>query len=89
MNMAALATDSSGDAGLLEAVDECATEEEIAVAVEEMTEDLRDPVLRTIAVRRLQGYTDKEIAEHLGIAERTVIRKRRRIQAIWQSELAE
>jgi len=65
------------------------TEEEIAVAVEEMTEGLGDDVLRTIALRRLQGYTDKEIARKLGVAERTVIRKRRRIQAIWQSELDE
>jgi DNA-directed RNA polymerase specialized sigma24 family protein len=70
-----------------EAIDTGPTEEEMALAAEEMTEDLPDPTLRTIAVRRLQGYTDKEIGRQLGVAERTVIRKRQRIQAIWESSL--
>lgn len=73
----------------LEAVDYQPSEEEIAVAVEEMTESLNDATLRLIAVRRLQGYTDKEIAGQIGVTERTVIRKRQRIQAIWQNELVE
>lgn len=89
MNMTSLAGESRDDAPLLEAVDADASEEEIALAVEEMTEGLGDPILRTIAVRRLQGFTDKEIALELGVAERTIIRKRQRIQAIWQSELAD
>ena len=70
----------------LDAIDAPPTEEEIMVVVEEMTEDLGEPELRRIAIRRLQGFTDKEIASELGVAERTVIRKRQRIKAIWQSE---
>ena len=62
-------------------------EDEIAQAVEEMTEGLGDSNLRVIVVRRLQGYTDREIGDELGMAERTVIRKRKRIQAIWQEDL--
>jgi DNA-directed RNA polymerase specialized sigma24 family protein len=73
----------------LEAISFGPSEDEVAVAVEEITEDLGDPILRTIAVRRLQGYTDKEIAQALGVTERTVIRKRQRIQAIWQDQLNE
>ncbi len=71
----------------LDAIDAQPTEDEIMRVVEEMTENLGEPVLRTIAIRRLQGYTDKEIAHELDITERTVIRKRQRIQAIWQTEL--
>jgi DNA-directed RNA polymerase specialized sigma24 family protein len=82
-------TPDSTDETPFDAVDSEPTEEEICVAVEEMTEGLGDPVLRTIAVRRLHGYTDQEIAAELGVAERTIIRKRQRIQAIWQSELVD
>ncbi len=85
-HLASLQADFADRSTGFEFVDVNPSEEEIAMMVEEITEDLGDPVLRTIAVRRLQGFTDKEIARQLGVTERTVIRKRQRIQAIWQSE---
>jgi DNA-directed RNA polymerase specialized sigma24 family protein len=88
-DLTSLAIDSTDAATCVEGVDKSPSEEGIAIVVEEMTEGLGDPVLRTIAIRRLQGFTDREIAGQLGVTERTVIRKRRRIQAIWQSELVD
>ena len=48
---------------------------------------LRDDQLRTIAVRRIQGYTFDEIASQLDISSRTVIRKLNLIRIRWQHEL--
>jgi DNA-directed RNA polymerase specialized sigma24 family protein len=62
------------------------TEEEIAVAAEQMTEGLGDEVLRQIVFLKLQGYTDKEVAGKLGVVEKTIARKRDRIKAIWSAD---
>jgi DNA-directed RNA polymerase specialized sigma24 family protein len=40
-------------------------------------------MLRDVALLRLQGYTNLEIAQRLGIAERTVRRKINRIRREW------
>ena len=48
---------------------------------------LRDDQLRTIAVRRIQGYTLDEIASQLDISSRTVIRKLNLVRIRWQHEL--
>lgn len=50
---------------------------------------LGDDELRTIARRRLEGYTNREIAEELGVIERTVERRVRLIRSIWEEVLAE
>jgi DNA-binding CsgD family transcriptional regulator len=44
---------------------------------------LSDQSLRQIAIWKLDGYTNQEIAERLGCALRTVQRKLERIQAYW------
>ena len=44
---------------------------------------LDDGLLRDVALLRLQGYTNVEIAQRLGIAERTVRRKINRIRREW------
>jgi RNA polymerase sigma factor (sigma-70 family) len=45
---------------------------------------LDDPVLRWIALRKLEGYTNKEIARELdNCTERTIERKLERIRARW------
>lgn len=49
---------------------------------------LRDDQLRTIAVRRIEGYTYDEIATQLAISSRTVIRKLEQVKHRWQCELA-
>ena len=45
-----------------------------------------DEEQRTIAVTRLMGYTNGEIAELLNCPERTVERKLQRIRGLWQSQ---
>jgi DNA-directed RNA polymerase specialized sigma24 family protein len=47
---------------------------------------LDDPTLKTIAGRRLEGYSSEEIAAELGTSARTVDRKLGLIRAIWQDE---
>ena len=45
----------------------------------------RDPVLRQVALLKLEGYTNREIATALGIVERTVERKVERIRTKWST----
>ncbi len=48
---------------------------------------LRDDVLRSIALWKLDGHTHEEIAQQLGVTPRTVIRKFNLIREIWSQEL--
>ena len=48
---------------------------------------LRDDVLRSIALWKLDGHTHEEIAQKLGVTTRTVIRKFNLIREIWTQEL--
>jgi RNA polymerase sigma factor (sigma-70 family) len=50
---------------------------------------LTEPSLRTVAHRRLEGFTNAEIASELGCVEATVERKLQRIRSIWSCELEE
>jgi DNA-directed RNA polymerase specialized sigma24 family protein len=45
---------------------------------------LEGPTLKTIALRKLHGYTNEEIARELGVASRTIDRKLRLIRAVWE-----
>jgi RNA polymerase sigma factor (sigma-70 family) len=45
---------------------------------------LTDPTLRQIALWKLEGYTNQEIAQRLGRSEPTVERKLRRIRETWE-----
>ena len=54
--------------------------------VRELLETLDDEVLRKIAILRLEGYTNKEIAGQLGIALRAVERKLQLIRQKWHRE---
>ena len=47
---------------------------------------LNDESLRRLAVWKLEGRTNGEIAERLGCARRTVIRKLELIRLIWSDE---
>lgn len=47
---------------------------------------LPDEVLQTVATKKLEGYQNSEIAEHLGVTERTVERKLNRIRNLWTQE---
>jgi DNA-directed RNA polymerase specialized sigma24 family protein len=48
--------------------------------------DQLDEPLQQIAIMKMEGYTDGEIAEKLGVVTRTVERKMARIRAKWEAE---
>jgi DNA-directed RNA polymerase specialized sigma24 family protein len=48
---------------------------------------LREPALRWVALWKLEGYSNEEIAAKLGCAPRTVERKLRLIRAVWKGEV--
>jgi RNA polymerase sigma factor (sigma-70 family) len=48
---------------------------------------LRDDTLRTIAVRKMEGFTNQDVAAELGVSERTIRRKVDLIREDWQNEL--
>ncbi len=47
---------------------------------------LPDDELKTIAIARMDGHTNREIAERLGCAERTIERRLKYIRAVWKRE---
>ena len=47
---------------------------------------LGDEALRQVAIDRLEGYTNDEIASRLGCARRTVARRLDLIRKIWEAE---
>lgn len=65
---------------------------EFVVAIEDemrrLMAELPDDTLRRIAGRKLEGWTSGEIAEELGVVERTVERKLALIRACWTPETA-
>jgi len=56
----------------------------LAEQVELLLLQLSEPMLRSIAVWKLEGFTNLEIAKRIGRSEPTVERKLRRIRQIWQ-----
>jgi RNA polymerase sigma factor (sigma-70 family) len=54
-------------------------------ALERRLEALTDPELRQIALWRLEGYTNREIADQLDCTERSVERRLERIRSKWNS----
>jgi RNA polymerase sigma factor (sigma-70 family) len=54
-------------------------------ALERRLEALSDPGLRLIALRKLEGYTNREIATERGVTERSVERKLQMIRNRWES----
>jgi RNA polymerase sigma factor (sigma-70 family) len=54
-------------------------------ALERRLEALADPQLRRIALLRLEGYTNREIADRDGRTERSIERRMERIRSKWAS----
>jgi DNA-directed RNA polymerase specialized sigma24 family protein len=70
-------------------VDPGPTPEFAAQVVDEFRALLRrlgDDSLRSVALAKMEGYTNKEIADRLGCIEQTVERKLRSIRKIWSAE---
>jgi DNA-directed RNA polymerase specialized sigma24 family protein len=79
--------DDEGRAGVME---QAAGREPIAEFTVMMAEEcqrridaLKDDVLRDVAMLRLEGFSDGEIAERLGCSRRTVMRKVKLIRLAW------
>jgi DNA-directed RNA polymerase specialized sigma24 family protein len=58
---------------------------EFAAAVAALLDLLPDDPLRQVALRKMEGYTDQEIARQMGCSVKTVERKARVIRSIWKS----
>ncbi len=59
---------------------------QVAEEHQRLLDQLPDPVLRTVALWKMEGYTTDEIAERLGCSPRTVERKLRLIRDTWEQE---
>ena len=80
---------SSADAGLHEVADRAPTPEFAAQFADEcrrMLGRLEDTELQAVALWKMEGYTNEEIAARLGCVPRTVERKLRLIRDLWESE---
>lgn len=78
-----------GEGGLDQAPGREPTPEFVALMAEECQRrlaQLGDETLRTVALLRLEGYSNQEVAERLSCTTRTVERKLELIRAIWQPE---
>jgi DNA-directed RNA polymerase specialized sigma24 family protein len=51
----------------------------------ELLERLGDDSLKSVALAKMEGYTNKQIADRLGCIEQTVERKLRSIRKIWSA----
>jgi DNA-directed RNA polymerase specialized sigma24 family protein len=54
---------------------------------ERLLAKLDDPVLRSVAVRKLEGHSSEDIGAEFGTSRRTIDRKLTLIRLIWQEEL--
>lgn len=79
-----LDTDPEGEAASV--IDAGPTPEfaaEVADECRKLLESLGDDSLRKVAISKMEGYTNRQIAEQLGCIEQTVERKLRSIRRIW------
>jgi RNA polymerase sigma factor (sigma-70 family) len=60
---------------------------QVADEFERLLGCLEDDSLRCVALRKMEGYSDDEIATQLGCARRTIVRKLRRIRGLWSNEV--
>jgi RNA polymerase sigma factor (sigma-70 family) len=77
-------------AGFDEILGNAATPEVLAIAAEEyerLMVLLDDERLRHIAQCKLEGYTNEEIGQRLGLTCRSIERKLQRIRQVWEGEL--
>jgi DNA-directed RNA polymerase specialized sigma24 family protein len=59
---------------------------QVSEECERLLQRLGDPALRSVAIWKMEGYTNAEIAAKLGCVEGTVERKLRVIRTIWEKE---
>ena len=79
-------SDDERGRGMAEALGTDATPELAAMVVEnveQLLDCLHDETLRSVALMKLEGYTNDEVAQKLGCVRRTAERKLERIRDIW------
>ncbi|MEM8943847.1 MAG: ECF-type sigma factor [Planctomycetota bacterium] len=84
-----LNADDASALGLADAIADDLTPAYLATLEEERVRlfaSLPDDVLRTVAQKKLEGFQNAEIAQDLGVTERTVERKLNRIRNLWSEE---
>jgi DNA-directed RNA polymerase specialized sigma24 family protein len=59
---------------------------QVAEECRRLLERLDSPELRSVALRKVEGYGNEEIAAELGCGLRTVERRLRLIRSIWEQE---
>jgi RNA polymerase sigma factor (sigma-70 family) len=82
----ALLVGEDGGEGVAEILSREPTPEEVARFADDYTQfldRLKDPALRAVALRRLEGQSIPEIAQALNVSTKTVDRKLQLIRAIW------
>jgi DNA-directed RNA polymerase specialized sigma24 family protein len=62
---------------------------QFAEAYDRLFARLSHPILKTIALRKLEGGSSEAIAAELGVSSRTVDRKLQLIRTLWEDEMAE
>ena len=80
---------SSGDFGLADMIDrepDQAVAAETAEQYRQLLGKLADESLRAVAVWKLEGHTNEEIATRLGCTIRTVCRRLALIRDIWETD---
>jgi DNA-directed RNA polymerase specialized sigma24 family protein len=80
--------DGPGADGLLGAEPSPELAAQMTEECQALLEKLGDPTLRAVALWKMEGYTNREIADKLGCVEQTVERKLRAIRLIWSKEEA-
>jgi DNA-directed RNA polymerase specialized sigma24 family protein len=60
---------------------------EVAEECRRLLDLLGDEELRGVAVAKMEGHTNQEIAARLGVVEKTVERKLRVIRGLWEQEV--
>jgi DNA-directed RNA polymerase specialized sigma24 family protein len=79
----------AGEAALARVLSREPTPEEAALFADgclRSLERLREPSVRSVALRRLEGWSTSEIARSLDVSPRTVERKLELIRAIWSDQ---
>lgn len=59
---------------------------EVAEECERLLRQLDDDDMRRLAVMKMEGYSNEEIADRLGVAPRTIERRLQLIRTIWMSD---
>jgi len=59
---------------------------QFAEQCQRLLDALKDPTLRAVALWRMEGYSNLEIADNLGVVTRSVERKLNAIRKIWERE---